>query len=426
MRVLYPCCAAIDVHKDTVMVDVRCAEPGADTSSEVREFGTMTRDLLALSDWLTDRGVTHVAMESTGVYWKPIWNVLEASFQLLLVNAQHVKHVPGRKTDVQDCQWLAELLQSGLLKGSFVPPRPLRELRDLTRYRTKLVQDKTRAVNRLQKVLEDANLKLGSVASDVLGVSGRAMLERIIAGEQDPVVLADLAQRALRAKIPQLQQALYGHVTEHHRFLLAELYDEVRQLEARIQRITARIERALSGGELEAASEDPDALPFEAAVQLLTTIPGVQTAIAEVIVSEIGTDMSRFPTADHLASWAGVAPGNHESAGKRRRTKTPPGNRWLRGALTQAAWAASRSKGTYLSAQFRRLAGRRGAKRAIVATGHSILEAAYHMLATGQPYADLGPNHFDQLHPERLARYLVKRLERLGYSVALTYASEAA
>jgi transposase len=426
MEVLYPRCAGIDVHKDTVMVDVRRVEKGSRVSSEVREFRTMTRNLLELSDWLAEQGVTHVAMESTGVYWKPIWNVLEGSFHLLLVNAQHVKHVPGRKTDVKDCQWLAELLQSGLLKGSFVPPRPLRELRDLTRYRTKLVQGKTRVVNRLHKVLEDANLKLGSVASDVLGVSGRAMLERIIAGEQDPAVLADLARRALRAKIPQLQLALEGHVTEHHRFLLAELYDEVRQLEARLERITGRIEARLGSGELEAASEDPDALPFEAAVELLTTIPGVKADVAEVMVSEMGTDMSRFPSADHLASWAGVAPGNHESAGKRKRGKTTPGNRWLRGALTQAAWAASRSKGTYLSALFRRLAGRRGKKRAIVATGHSILEAAYHMLATGQPYADLGPNHFDQLHPERLTRYLVKRLEGLGYAVTLTQASEAA
>ncbi len=373
---------------------------------EVRSFRTMTRNLQALRDWLVQQGVTHVAMESTGVYWKPIFNVLEGSFEVLLVNAQHVKKVPGRKTDVSDCEWLAQLLQCGLLKASFVPDRTLRELRDLTRHRAKLTEQHTAVANRIQKVLEDANIKLGAVASDVLGVSGRAMLEQLVAGQTDAERLAELARGRLREKIPQLRLALEGHLTEHHRFVLGELLNQLTYLETAIARISSRIE-----------SVSPES--FRAAVRRVSTAKGIQQRTAENVLAEIGTDMTRFPSARHLSSWGGVCPGNNESAGKRKSGKAPKANRWLRRALGEAAWAASRTKKTYLRAQFHRIAARRGKKRAIVALSHTLLVIIYCMLRDGVDYCDLGPNYFERIHPERQIRYYVRKLESLGHRVTL-------
>jgi transposase len=405
MDTLYPRCAGIDVHKGTVVLCVRCCDRPGKVFEEIRTFSTMTRDLLALADWLANHGVTHVAMESTGVYWKPVFNILEGGVQVILVNAEHIKQVPGRKTDVKDCQWIAQLLQHGLLKASFVPPVPIRELRDLTRQRTQLIQERSAAANRIQKVLEDANIKLASVATDVLGASGRDMLEALIAGETDPEKLADLARKRLREKIPALQLALQGRVTDHHRFLLRMHLDHVMHLEELIGRLGSRIEEALA--------------PFAEVVERLVTIPGISQRVAETVVAEIGMNMEQFPSAGHLASWAGMCSGNNESAGKRRSGRTTKGNRWLKRILVQAAWAASHSKGTYLATQYRRLAKRRGRKRALVAVGHTLLGIIYHMLKRGTTYAELGPDFLDQLEPERLTRQLIKRLEALGHKVTL-------
>jgi transposase len=404
METIYASCAGLDVHKKTVEATVRRIEEGC-VRVETRQFGTMTRDLLALSDWLVRERITHVAMESTGVFWKPIYNILEGQFEVVLVNAQHVKQVPGRKTDVSDSQWLAQLLQHGLLRGSFIPPRPLRELRDLTRQRGQLVAEQTRVANRLHKTLEDANIKLGSVASDILGVSGRQILRALIAGQGDPQELAEMAKRRLRGKIPELRLALQGQVTDHHRFMLRLLYQHLEHIEEAVEELDRRIEATTR--------------PFEEEIARLDEIPGIDRRVAEVILAEIGPDMSVFPTAHHLASWAGVSPGNQESAGKRKTGKTTKGNRWLRQGLAQAAWAASHSKDSYLAAQFKRLASRRGRKRALIAVGHSILVIVYHLLEEGGSYLDLGPDYFDRLAPQRLSRYLVRRLEKLGYRVVL-------
>jgi transposase len=405
MDTLYPRCAGLDVHKGNVVACVRCCDRPGKVCEEVRTFSTVTRDLLALADWLAGHGVTHVAMESTGVYWKPVFNVLEGGAHILLVNAEHIKQVPGRKTDVKDCQWIAQLLQHGLLKASFVPPQPIRELRDLTRQRTQLIGERAAAANRIQKVLEDANIKLAGVATDVLGASGLDMLEALIAGETDPKELADLARKRLRAKIPALRLALQGRVTDHHRFLLRMHLDHVAHLEELIGRLGARIEEALA--------------PFAQAAERLQTIPGVSQRVAETLLAEAGPDMGQFPSAGHLASWAGMCPGNNESAGKRRSGRTTKGSRWLRQSLVQAAWAASRTKGTYLAAQYRRLARRRGRKRALVALGHTLLGIIYHVLKRATTYAELGPDFLDRLEPERLTRQLVKRLEALGHKVTL-------
>ena len=324
---------------------------------------------------------------------------------MILVNAEHIKQVPGRKTDVKDCQWIAQLLQHGLLKASFVPPAPIRELRDLTRQRTQLIQERSAAANRIQKVLEDANIKLASVASDVLGVSGRDMLQALIAGETDPEELADRARKRLREKIPALRLALQGRVTDHHRFLLRMHLDHVTHLEELIGRLGARIEEALA--------------PFAGAEQRLQTIPGVSQRVAETVLAEVGPRMEQFPSADHLASWAGMCPGNNESAGKRKSGRITKGNRWLKRILVQAAWAASHTKGTYLAAQYRRLAKRRGCKRALVAVGHTLLVIMYHVLKRGTTYAELGPDFLERLEPARLTRQLVKRLEALGHKVTL-------
>ena len=411
MEAIYESVCGLDVHSGSVQACVRRLKEGR-IWQEVRAFGTMTRDILALADWLATGEVTHVAMESTGVYWKPIYNLLEGRFEILLVNARHVKHVPGRKTDVKDCQWLAQLLQCGLLRGSFVPDRPQREMRDLTRHRSQLVHQASAVANRIHKILDDANIKLGVVASDILGVSGRAMLRALIAGQQTPQQMADLARRQLRGKIPELRLALEGHVTEHHRFVLAELMDQLEDLERRIERFTRRIEE-ISG-------------PFASAIRAVAEIPGFDERSAQNVVAEIGTDMTRFPTDAHIASWAGVCPGSNESAGKRKSGKTTKGNRWLRAALGQAAWAASRTKNSYFRSHFRRLVGRRGKKRAIVAVGHSLLVVIYHVLLTGRPYQDLGVDYFDKLDAARIVRSHVRRLESLGYKVTLAAPEKAA
>jgi transposase len=413
MDILHRCCAGGDVHKKSVVVCIRRVDDQGKVHREIRTFGTFTRDLLALADWLAAAGVTHVAMESTSVYWKPVFNILEGQFRVILVNARHIKQVPGRKTDIKDCEWIAQLLQHGLLKASFIPPQPVRELRDLTRQRTQLVNERAAVANRIQKVLEDANIKLASVAADVLGTSGRAMLEAIVAGEDSPEELADLARRRLRSKIPELQLALQGRVTAHHRFVLGTLLDHIQHLEAVIQRFSTRLEEVL--GPFDQSPEKE----LGQAVERLKTIPGVDQRAAEIIVAEIGPNMEAFATDGHLASWAGMCPGNNESAGKRRSGKTTKGSRWLRALLVQAAWGASRTKRTYMAAQYRQLARRRGRKRALVAVGHTILIIAYHLLNNRSTYADLGPNFFDRLDPERLTKSLVKRLEKLGHRVKL-------
>jgi len=398
-------CAGLDVHKASVEACVRRMEASGRLHQQTRHWGTMTRDILMMADWMAAQGVTHVAMESTGVYWKPIFNILESRFKVLLVNARHLKQVPGRKSDIRDCQWIAQLLQHGLLKGSFIPPRPQRELRDLTRHRTQLVEEKTRTSNRIEKVLEDANIKLGSVASEVMGVSSRAMILALLEGEKDPAQIADLARRSLRGKIPELQKALEGHLTEHHRFLLRLLWKELTQQEALIAELEAKIEERTRS--------------FAPEIERLDAVPGVDRRVAEVVLAELGGDMRPFPTHRHLSAWAGMCPGNEESAGKRRKRRITPGNRWLKRTLVQAAWAASHTKNSYLASQYRRLVGRRGKKRALIAVGHSILVILYYLLKEGRQYADLGTDFFDRLEPQRLTRYCVNRLQKLGHKVVL-------
>jgi transposase len=409
MEVVCERCCGLDVHKQRVVACVVVSVGAGPPHKEVRTFGTMTDELLRLAAWLTGHGVTRVALESTGVYWQPVWNVLEAAeagFELLLVNARHVKAVPGRKTDVKDSEWLADLLRHGLLKASFVPDRAQRELRELTRYRTALVQERAAEVNRLQKTLEGANVKLAGVATDVLGVSGRRILDALAAGATDPAALAELAKGRLRQKLPELQRALTGRVGAHQRFLLAQQLAHLDDLDEALAALDAEVAARLR--------------PFAAQVAQLDAIPGVGQRTAEVLLAEVGADVRRFPTAAHLASWAGMCPGNHESAGKRLSGRTRKGNQALRAALIQAAHAAGRTKHTYLAAQSQRLTARRGRKRAIVAVGHSILVIAYHLLKDPQrPYQDLGPGHLDQRDRERVGRRLVRRLETLGYRVAL-------
>ncbi len=404
MEAIHRCVAGFDVHSATVAVCLRRVI-NSKVFKEIRTFGTMTRDLLALSDWLRSEGVTHVAMESTGVFWKPIYNILEGQFEILLVNARHIKNVPGRKTDVKDCEWIAQLLQCGLLRASFIPPKPQRELRDLTRMRTQLTHEMGAVANRIHKVLEDTNVKLGLVATDALGVSGRKMIGALIEGETDTAKMADMACGRMREKIPLLEQALLGKVTEHHRFLLKALMDHLTYLESQIDRFNQRIEEA--------------ARPFEKAIAALIPMPGYDKVSAQSVIAEIGPDMSQFSTDAHLCSWAKVCPGNNESAGKRKSGATGKGNRWLEATLVQVAWAASRKKKSYFQAQFRRLSGRRGKKRAIVAVAHSILTDTYHILKEGTSYRELGGDHFDKLNHDRIRRYHVRRLQDLGYPVAL-------
>ena len=411
MDVVYERCCGLDIHKKTVAACVVVPSPpgpredAQGARKEVRTFGTVTDDLLALADWLTAVGVTHVAMESTGVYWKPIFNLLEGSFELLLVNAQHVKQVPGRKTDVRDCEWLADLLRHGLVRGSYVPDRPQRELRELTRYRTAVLRERSAEVNRVQKTLEGANVKLASVATDIMGRSGREMLAALVAGETDGVALAALAHGRLREKLPQLERALAGRMNAHQRFLLTHQLAHIDFLEAQLEQISEEIGARLR--------------PFEPALVALEGIPGVGRRTAETLLAELGTDMTRFPTAGHLASWAGMCPGNNESAGKRRSGRTRKGSPWLRAALVEAGRAAARTKRSYLGAQYRRLAARRGAKRAAVAVGHTILSIAHHLLRHGTAYQDLGVTYFDDRDRFTVERRLVHRLETLGYAVTL-------
>jgi len=450
LEVIHPRCAGFDVHKETVAVCMRLVEEGGRLRTVVHTYRTETRDLSRLVAWLTSERVTHVAMESTGIYWKPIYNILEEQGkfdEILLCNAQHVRNVPGRKTDVKDCEWLARLLQHGLLKGSFVPPKHVREMRDLTRHRAKLTDQQTAVANRIHKVLQDANVKLSSVASDILGASGRDMIDAIIRGESDPAKLADLARRRLRGKIPDLELALDGRISEHHRFQLEMLMEHVRYLEQLIHKLDVRIAEVMNGGPdrgppdppqgagplfadvpdldapVENATDEPPPLPFDEAVQLLITVPGIKQRTAENVLVEIGTDMKQFPTAKHLASWAGVCPGNNESAGKKRSGRTSKGNRWLRRALSQAGWAAAHTKDTYFSSAFGRWAARRGKKKAVVAVAHSLLAVVYVMLKTHKPYSELGAGHFDRLDPERQARYYVRRLEALGFKATLEAAA---
>jgi len=408
MDIVYRCCCGLDVHKDTVTACVLWADGNR---QEKRLFGTFTRDLLLLADWLLQCGVTHAVMESTGVYWKPVWHILEGQFELLLVNAQHVKSIPGKKTDRRDSARLAELLQHGLLQGSFVPPQPIRELRDLTRYRVTLCQECNRIANRVQKVLEDANLKLASVASDALGVSGRAMIGAMLEGEQDAGQLAQLAKGLLRRKLPQLELALEGRVSAHHRFLLKQLMEHLQFIERKIEELEREIAARLQ--------------PHQDVVERLCTIPGVDRVSAWGIISEVGMDMSRFADAAHLASWAALCPGNWESAGKNKSGRTRKGGVWLRRHLCQCAWAISTKQKNYLSALFRRLAARRGLKRATIAVAHALLVIVWHVLKAPVVYRDLGPDYFDRLHPERLKRKLVKRLEGLGFEVNLQPATSA-
>ena len=404
MQVLYPRCAGLDVHKDTIVACVRCVSPPA--HHEVRSFDSTTRGLLELADWLASNGCTHVAMEATGVYWKPVWHMLEDGFELVLANAQHIRNVPGRKTDVNDATWIADLLAHGLIRSSFVPPAAIQELRDLTRTRKQLVREISQHSLRIQKVLEDANLKLGSVLSDVLGRSGRAMLEAIVAGESDPQRLAELALGNARKKTAELREALRGRITAHHRTMLKLHLDVIKALERTLAELDAAVGKALT--------------PIRQGCRLLTTIPGISDVTAQVMVAEIGVDMTRFPGAGHLVSWAGLCPRNDESAGKRRSTRVRKSGTWLKTALVTAAWSAVRVKNSYLHAQFLRLKARRGAKKAILAVAASMLTAAYFMLRDGVEYEDLGPDHFDRHDKTKTIRRLLKRLADLGCNIEPT------
>jgi transposase len=398
-------CAGLDVHRDTVAACVRVPGRGGHREQHVQTFGTTAVELLRLREWLAEHGVTDVAMESTGVYWKPIYYVLEEAFTCLLVNAAHIKQVPGRKTDVQDCVWIAQLLEHGLLRSSFVPPVAIRELRDLTRYRKGLIQERQREVNRLHKVLQDAGIKLASVATDILGVSGRAMLQALVAGTTAPEVLAELARAKLRAKLPALREALAGRFRPHHAFLVTQGLAHLDYLDDAIDTVSTEVERLLG--------------PFAAAQRRLSTIPGIKTRTAEVVIAEIGVDMSRFPSEHHLASWAGLCPGNNESAGKHKSGMTRKGNRWLRIALIEIALAAIQTKDSAFGARYRRVMRHRGHKKAVVAVAHSLLRTIYHVLADVTDYREPGANYYDRRQAARTTRRAVTQLERLGYRVTL-------
>ena len=408
MEVVHPRCAGLDVHKDLIVACVRLVGPGG-IQQEVRKFGATSAELLGLSEWLSECRCTHVAMEATGVYWKPVWHVLEGDFELVLGNAAHIKNVPGRKTDVNDATWIADLLAHGLIRSSFVPPQPVQELRDLTRTRKQLVREVAQHTLRIQKTLEDANVKLSSVISDVLGQSGRAILDAIVAGEAEPSTLAARASSRVKASKDVLAQALQGRVRDHHRFMIRSHLRLIDAIREEVAGIDERIGEHLKS--------------FRAAVELLTTIPGISDIAAHVILGEIGDDMSRFPTAGHLVSWAGLCPRNDESAGRRRSTRLRAGAPWLKTMLVQAAWAATRKKNSYFKAQFHRISSRRGPKKAVVAVAASMLTAAYHMLQRGVLYEDLGPNHFDRRDKDKIAKRLIRRLEDLGLNVEVKAAS---
>jgi transposase len=404
MKTLHEKCAGLDVHMKSVVACARLVEDGR-VRREVRQFGTMTNELLKLADWLHSLGCTHVAMEATGVYWKPVWHLLEGQVELMLANPAHVRNVPGRKSDVNDATWLADLLAHGLISASMVPPRYIQELRDLTRTRRQLVREQVQHIQRIQRVLEDANIKLASVISDVVGMSGRRILDAIVAGEDDPDELAALASRRIRCSREELREALRGRVTGHHRFLLHQHLRMLDQLRGSAKEFDAQIERHLE--------------PFRAQVERLTTIPGVSTLAAQVIIAEIGVDMQRFPTVAHLRSWAGLCPRMDESAGKRRSTRVRKGAPWLKPVLVQCAWAAARTKGTYTNVQFMRLKARRGPKKAVLAVAGTLLTAAYYILRDGVDYKDLGADHFVRRERDQVATRLARRIRELGYEVVL-------
>ena len=401
MEVLHEICCGLDVHKNSITA---CLRKGK--MSEVRTFGTVTRDLLEMYDWLSENGCMHVAMEATGVYWKPVYNILESGFNLILVNAKHIKAVPGRKTDVKDAEWIAQLLQHGLLQPSFVPRSQFRELRDLTRHRTKLVQQRAAVINRIQKILEDANIKLASVATDIMGKSGRAMLDEIVAGNTDHEALAELARSSLRNKIPELREALRGRITDHHRFMLGELLAQADYLQSAIGRASKRIEVEMR--------------PFDDKLDRGSSIPGVGKNTLEKVLAELGPDMNQFQSDKHLLSWAKICPGNNESAGKHMSGNIGKGNNWLIGALLEAAWSAIKVKGTYLQAFYNRVARRRGKCRAIIAVAAKILKIIYHIWQDGTTYKELGANFFDKLNEDRLKSQLIRRLESLDLNVSVT------
>jgi len=406
METKNPRCAGIDVHKDMLKVAAR-----VDGGVVVETFGTTSAEIFRLSDWLASQGITIVAMESTGVYWKPVWNLLEGRFQLILANAQHVKAIPGCKTDVKDCRWLAELLEYGLVPPSLVPPRPQRDLRDLTRQRTTLGEDRARVVNRVQKTLEDANIKLASVATDITGKSGRAVLDALADGKLSIDQMVELVHKRMEAKKPALRKALEGKVTAHHRFMLRQALDQIDHLDEQILNFDRRIDEVMSPLEHEG-------------VKRLDAVPGLNAKTAQVVIAEIGTNMGAFPSAKHLASWAGLCPGNNQSAGKRRSGRTRQGNGYLKAALCQAAWAASRTRRSYFSVQHKRLTTRRGVKRANIAVAHSLLTTCYYLLKEPREYVDLGIEHFQKTpDPERSAKHMVKRLEKLGYKVTIEKAA---
>lgn len=401
MEIIYTHCCGLDVHKKNVVACVITPE-----GKEIRTFSTMTEDILSMVDWIKDKGCTHVAMESTGSYWKPIYNILEIEgLNPMVVNAKHIKNVPGRKTDVKDAEWIAGLLQHGLLQGSYIPPREQRELRELIRYRRSLIEERSREVNRMQKVLEGANIKLSSVATDILGKSSRAMIEAIINGEEDPVILSELAQRRLRNKKEELKRALNGLIGQHQRLMLKTQLEHIDFLDKQIALLDEEIKRRM--------------LPFEEDLERLDSIPGVGRRTAEHIIAEIGTDMDQFPSAAHLCSWAGVAPGNNESAGKRKSGRIRKGNEKLRSVLIEAARAAARTKDTYLSAQYHRIAARRGANRAAVAVAHSILTIVYYLLKRKETYKDLGVNYYEERKKEAIVKQSIKKLEALGLKVTV-------
>jgi transposase len=448
MEIYYERCAALDVHKKHVKACFASPLATGQRKKETRTYPTMTGNLLEMRDWLKAQGCTHIAMEATGVYWKPIYNLLEGDFEVLVVNARHIKAVPGRKTDVKDAEWIADLLQHGLLRASFIPSAPQRELRELTRYRTRLVEERAREINRLQKTLEDTNLKLGDVVSDLMGKAAHLILSAVADGETDPGRLASYAVGRVRASQEELERALTGNVTAHHRFMLQEHLSQIDTLDAAIRRVSQEIARRFS---LPEPPADPTSLPdeaeqetlppvsqerteeslsksglsWQAAMVLLISIPGISERAAQCILAEIGLQMQQFPTAQHLASWAGICPGNNESAGKRFSGKTRKGNPWLRQVLIQVAHAAAHTKNTYLSAQYRRIASRRGGKRAAMAVAHSILVIIYHLLSEGTTYQELGGNFFDERDRQAVEKRLVRRLERLGYQVDLQPRSEA-
>jgi len=406
MEVLHSHCAGLDVHKESVVACVRHMA-GGKVTAPVKTFKTTTAELMLLSDWLSAEGVTHIVMEATGVYWKPVWHILsDGEFELILANAAHVKNVPGRKTDVNDAMWLADLIAHGLIRASFVPDEPTQQMRDLMRTRKQMVRERSSHVQRIQKTLEDANIKLDSVVTDILGLSGRRIIEALVAGQTMPQALATLAHRRIHASADELEAALRGRLTKHHRFLLKLHLDQIDAFDAAIAAIDQEV--------------NVNVEPFRAAIELLSSIPGIGNLAATVIVSEIGIDMSRFPTDGHLISWAGLCPRNDESAGKRRSTKMKKGAPWLKTTLVQCAWAASRTNGSYLQGQYHRLRSRRGSKKAICAVAASMLTAAYHMLKNGAFYEDLGAEHFDRREKNKQILRLVNRLQSLGYAVEIT------